>query len=557
MSASARSAVASLLAALLAAWSGSAAAALPERRAGAGDSAVVVPDTSWVPARLEGRPIRTVRVVSREIFDPLPEGRLRGFYRLANRLHARTRESTIRNLLLFEPGDAWTSERAAESMRRLRELDFLVPQQFDARLVRDSVDVVAHTADTWTTSPEFDYQSSEAARFMTVAFAEGNVLGLGKSLSLTYHEEPTGVTRSVEWNDPALLGTRSRFDFLAAKGSSGTANHLDLGIPFLAPSTPGTVFGDWQTTTAIAHLYARGAEVANLDVRREDTDVMWGKGWQRDGTVMRWIASFHARDRHLGASRPSGPDPVPEDFAGPVEDLRLRRFALGGQWWRPRFIERVGVNRMTRIEDFDVGDQLTLKVGLAPKTLGSTATEGYLLAAAAAGVEAGRSFGMVHASLETRYRRTVRDELQNLSARWVMPLPARQTLVLAALGAAGVRTARDFQLAAGGLSGLRGYPIEELTGQRLLRLNVEDRLGGPELWELVSVGAATFYDAAHMSGEGAEGSGWRHSVGFGLRLGFPRSALNQIVRVDVAIPVQPVRDERHHLVLSVGSSQAF
>ena len=519
-------------------------------------AAVIAPDTSTGDlAALEGRPIRSVHIAARNIFDPLPEGRLRGAYRLANLLHVRTRESTVRELLLLEAGDRWTAEHAAEAVRRLRELDFLVPERFDARLANDSVDVTVHTIDTWTTSPQFDVQSSGGTQFSTFAFSEGNVLGLGKSLAVSYHQEPAGVTRSIEWNDPALFGSRAQFDFMTSKGSSGSANHLDGGFPFYAPSTPNAAFADWRSANGIGRLYDRGVEVVDFDLHQMETDVMWGHGRRSDGTVTRWIASFHARDRHLGPSRTIATGSAA--FAGDAEDLKLRRVALEGQWWRPHFIERVGVNRMTRVEDFDLGLRLALKLGVAPRAFGSTANEGYLRAAMDAGIPEEHCFGQLHASFETRYRRSVREEVERIEARWVAPLTARHTLVLAGLEAAGFEVGREFQLTAGGLTGLRAFPIHALSGRELWRLNAEDRLMGPEFWELMSIGAAAFYDAAHMTGAGAEGTGWYHDAGLGLRLGFSRSALNQVLRFDVAIPIDPMRNGGRRPVFSFGSSQAF
>ena len=56
---------------------------------------------------VEGRPIRRLDIVTRDIFEPLPEGRLRPLYRLGNLLHVRTRPVTVRRLLLFDRGNPW------------------------------------------------------------------------------------------------------------------------------------------------------------------------------------------------------------------------------------------------------------------------------------------------------------------------------------------------------------------------------------------------------------------------------------------------------------------
>ena len=519
-------------------------------------SAIVAPDTSGGNfAALEGHTIRRVDVAARNIFEPLPESPLRPIYRLADILHVRTREGTVRALLLLEPGDVWTAQHAAEAVRRLRELPFLIPDRLEAHLVDDSVDVVIRTVDTWTTSPQFDIQSAGNTRFSTLAIAEGNVLGHGKSISVAYRQDETGVTRSVEWNDPAVLGSHAQFDVMAARGASGNAYHVDGGWRFYAPSTRRAAFADVRSAEGVGRLYSANQEAADFDVKRQESEVMWGAGHQSEGLVRRGAISFAAIDRHLGPTRVIAPGPA--EFLGGDERLRLRRVALEGLWWRPEYIERTGVNRMDRIEDFDVGLRLGLKLGVAPRAFGSTATEGYARASVDIGIPDENAFGLLHASYETRYRRRVADEIASGSARWIVPLAVRQMLVLSVVGATAFDVSRDFQLTAGGLTGLRAYPVHELSGRRLLRVNAEDRWNGPDFFELVSLGAAAFYDAARMSGAGAAGTPWHHDAGIGLRVAFPRSALDQVLRFDVAIPIDPLRDTGRRPVLSFGSSQAF
>src|SRR5437867_8744274 len=65
-----------------------------------------VPEPAPIGAdSLLGRRVERVRVVTRTIYDPLPAGRFRALYRLANKLHIPTRAGTIRQELLLGPGE--------------------------------------------------------------------------------------------------------------------------------------------------------------------------------------------------------------------------------------------------------------------------------------------------------------------------------------------------------------------------------------------------------------------------------------------------------------------
>jgi hypothetical protein len=43
----------------------------------------------------------------------------------------------------------------------------------------------------------------------------------------------------------------------------------------------------------------------------------------------------------------------------------------------------------------------------------------------------------------------------------------------------------------------------------------------------------------------------------GLRIALPQWSLGQVMRIDVAWPVEPTRDGQRNAVLSFGSSQGF
>jgi hemolysin activation/secretion protein len=117
---------------------------------------------------------------------------------------------------------------------------------------------------------------------------------------------------------------------------------------------------------------------------------------------------------------------------------------------------------------------------------------------------------------------------------------------------------RDFQAIAGGLNGLRAYPVTAVAGRRLWRLNAESRwIAGNRFWEGVTLGGVLFTDAARAWGPGAAGSEWFVSAGTGLRVSLPQWSLGQVLRIDLAWPLEPTRDAKRQPQVSFGSGQAF
>jgi hemolysin activation/secretion protein len=97
-----------------------------------------------------------------------------------------------------------------------------------------------------------------------------------------------------------------------------------------------------------------------------------------------------------------------------------------------------------------------------------------------------------------------------------------------------------FQLTLGGRSAVRGFREEHLPGSQRVLVTLEDRvfLGWPAP-DLMDMGLTFFADAGKVwAGDVAYGmdSGWRGTVGFGLRFGFPAGSRG-VGRVDLAFPL--------------------
>ena len=504
----------------------------------------------------EGHPIASVTVTPLNIYEPVPSGRFRSLYRLANRLHVRTRKQTIRNQLLFETGDRWSDASGEETERNLRVLDFVTPTRIEARRAGDSVHVAVVTNDLWTTSPEINFQGVEGKQYGSISLVERNLFGLGKSFAVSYREDPIGASRSVSYDDPNLFDSRAQFHFIASKGSETSTDQWKVELPFYAQDTPLSYGIEWNRASSIHRLYEASREVARFDRRFYQAEIWWGRGIRRGPTIWRFVGSLLDLDRQLG---PTSAEPgAPVEFLGAKERLRLHRLAAEARWWRPHFIERTHVNRMGMIEDFDLGPSATIKLGFAPEFIGSTADEGYASLRLDGGLETGFGFGWVRSNVSSRLRRAPREILRQADVRWVSRLQDRHTFVVAVRGVAGKRMERDFQLAVGGLNGLRAYPPQTVAGTQVLRVNAEERLKILESYgQLFTLGAVVFGDAARAWGPGSGGGDWFFDAGAGVRIAMPQWSLRQVLRADVAWPIQPSRSGRREPVLSFGSSQAF
>ncbi len=503
-----------------------------------------------------GLPIRSIRIRPRDIYDPVPPGRLGPLYRGANRLHVVSRPATVERELAFGRGQNWDDARGLETLRALRDLDFIQPIALRVAASGDSADVELETRDVWSTIPEFNLESGGGKSYGAGAFTERNLFGYGKSASVAYRSDPTGISRSVTWSDPAVAGSHARLQFAAVTGSAGVTNQVYAGVPFWSEDAPYTAFASWTRSTSVARLFERSEVAADLDERREEVEVGWGRGGRVDGIVRRLTYSFWLRNRRLGPSRLEPGAPV--EFDGGEENLRIRRLAAELRLWQPHFVERRSVDRMSGLEDFDVGPLVSVKLGFSPRILGASTDESYAQFGLDGGTATPLGFGTVHASMATRFRYRPEELIRSVDARWVSQMFPGQTLVAAGAGIWGLRMARDWQTVIGGLNGLRAFPVHALAGRQAWRFNLEDRwLIGREYWELVNVGLAAFWDGARVWGPGSAGTDWYHDAGVGVRLALPHMSSNQVIRLDVAWPVRPTPASGRDAVFSFGSRQAF
>jgi hemolysin activation/secretion protein len=117
----------------------------------------------------------------------------------------------------------------------------------------------------------------------------------------------------------------------------------------------------------------------------------------------------------------------------------------------------------------------------------------------------------------------------------------------------------DKELLLGGESGLRGYSVREFSGNKKLFISVEDRLFlKDDLWELISVGGALFYDAGMVwkKDEVVGLRGIKSDIGIGLRFGISRSSASEVIRVDIAYALNGSSADKRW-VLTIKSGQIF
>jgi hemolysin activation/secretion protein len=127
------------------------------------------------------------------------------------------------------------------------------------------------------------------------------------------------------------------------------------------------------------------------------------------------------------------------------------------------------------------------------------------------------------------------------AGRYYFRQSPRRLLYLELSTQAGKNLDADQQILLGGDSGLRGYPLRYQAGEGRWLFTAEQRFYTNWFpFQLFNVGAAVFYDMGSTWGRdplGTPSQGLLRDIGFGLRLGNSRSALGNVLHIDVAFPL--------------------
>ncbi len=135
----------------------------------------------------EGKIIRKIKI---ETLDPFgysvdnPDDKPNGFEKFGNSLHVKSKNWTIRNILLIRENQPLDSLLAKESERLVRKQRFtrsVVIKPIDINS-KDSVDISVRVLDSWSLIPTGSISSSRG----TIELTERNFMGLGHEIEYDY-----------------------------------------------------------------------------------------------------------------------------------------------------------------------------------------------------------------------------------------------------------------------------------------------------------------------------------------------------------------------------------
>jgi hypothetical protein len=491
-------------------------------------------------AELEGRGymIRAVEVRRLPIFDDEPD--LPAVYRWADRLHIDSRDSAIVSHLLFAPGDKVSRQRVDESLRNLRDLRYIrEPAVRPLECEGGAVTLEVSAREVWTTNPGISFGRTGGKNSGGIKLEELNLLGLGKQLSFELSSNPDRSSYTLHWHDPDVAGTRWVNDLAYRDSNDGQGWSVAVERPFFSLDSRWSTGIALLEDESIEPVYRLGERVAGYSRQAEFAELRYGlSAGLQDGWTHRTIFGYRREHAEFSvAPDEAAPAAMPENRLLDYPFVRIEGV-------QDDFVTARNRDQIARTEDQDFGLRYALEVGWSTPELGADRDAMLLHADTGRGWRLGPDDTMFgNAGLTTRVERgSPVDSLLSASLRYYHPTGPNGVFYAGFYGAAGHELDADHELTIGGDTGLRGYPLRYQAGSATALLTVEQRFYTRySLWKLADVGAAVFMDVGQAFGHAPLGPapnlGLLRDIGFGLRLGSTRSALGNVLHIDIAFPL--------------------
>ncbi|WP_455203852.1 POTRA domain-containing protein, partial [Kaarinaea lacus] len=391
-----------------------------------------------------------------DVFNLSDRRENKSLYRLANKIHIRTRDYVIREQLLFRPGDLYSKRLLEETERILRNNIYLYdaavrPIRYDA----NKVDIEVTTRDVWTLTGGVSFSSKGGDESYGFDIEEKNFIGLGKTVKVRYSSDEFRTEQGFEYHDPHMGHNRYQMTLAYSDNSDGDAKRFDFSRPFYSLDTRMAGGLSAYTFNRIENYYESGAIKDKYRQQSEYYNISFGLS---RGLINRYTGRWNVGytvdiNKFSAIGETQDLDRVPENRKTAYPWLSYSGIVN-------RFIKTKRVDNIQRTEDINLGGVYDLQLGWSDEEFGADINALIFSASYHGGL---RTFEkqMLLANFSGRGRvgkNFSENVIFGTEARYFFPMFDFQVFYTSINFDAGHNLDEDNQFLIGGESGLRGYP---------------------------------------------------------------------------------------------------
>ena len=501
---------------------------------------------TWEALEARGAVIGDVVIDSGNVFDPKQPGEDHWLARLANALHMTTRPEVLRRELGFAPGDPVSARRIHEAERRLRGFRFIKDARIRAELMDDGrVRAVVEAKDAWTLKASIGFSRVGGQNSFGFSLQEVNLLGRGKTIGLQYSQDPDRTSTLLRYQDPQLFGTAWTLRAVYQNLSDGQARELALAKPFRGLDDAWAADGLVRDLSYQPFVEQQGQMAYRVPLAEKTWEAGFaGAVWRSGAEVQRLRIGAEYHQIRYGALETVTPGLLPPPL---LDDRRLAGPSIAWTYFQDGFIatrDRLGMNQT---EDYNLGWDLQLGLGIYAEAFGSDRNSPFIRGRLAKGWAMDDSLVLLRVGGSARHEgEGIREGVAGANLTWYGPVGKRfasaARVDLDAVSGAGP----EGVLYLGGEEGFRGYPNHFWAGDRRWLASFEERLfTDVQLWGLFRLGWVAFTDVGAI--RRLDTGAWSRTyvdVGGGLRIGDLKSSLGRVVLLNLAWPLvrEPSQD---------------
>jgi len=490
-----------------------------------------------------------------------------------NFMHYVTTERTIKRELLFKEGDCFNSELVEESERILRGFDILADVTFDLTHLTDDkhsgrkVDIHITTRDRFTMRAEISASRTGGENKSRVSLGEKNLFGLNKEIHYSRSSYSDGKELSRYVYQDNRFFKEYIIDSSITNDGTGVLEKYRLLRPFRSLNDKKSFGISYsRDNTAASYSLDGGEEVLVPRLSTFDAinyDIEFGT---------RKLSRRISLQLSQGSDTYFLTDPIPGE-----DQLREDQFAEDPPWlqyvqpldkvnvdvkysWNHRrnFIVLSGIDSLQGKEDVELRTSYSASVGgqvreteelqqnhlkLSWSTYKACYVENYLLMT----YQVKSSYRLYAGSLMAANTQAFMRAYSLISDR-------RSIAFGVTFDHERINDEMIFPLTLGGEYGLRGFDNGAFSGNKRLIGNLEFRGRLPSLSKEMFFGYTLFADAGYVwkNNESLSLRDLEANVGFGFRIQIPSLFGNDVLRLDIATPVDFGR-----MSLSITVGQVF
>ena len=522
--------------------------------------------------------VSEVTVVTQDIFPPddAGESELGAIPRFLDLIHWRTKPAVLEREFRILAGDCYDASLVDETARLIRNFGFISEVDVSQERIADGSWRINYVTQD-DISFKFGLGISFDAGFNLegLTLAETNFFGQGMTVGVFAKELRERQDAGVEYEAPRLFGSRWRPYVSGGKSRNGYFMNETVYLPFATEldrfaarqvydfredyfpySVNGTDFSQ-----VVLPMRAEFAEISAMGrVGRAGAWWLFGAGLSRDVLEFPDFPSSTGIVVDDKFSTVSVAGPGETDAVRPQAQERSSTrasFTIGRR--SINFVPRSALDGVLGLQDVEKGSEVTVTIAPSLSIFGKSGVpspDDVYGRLRIFGTTVHEQFvGALEAQVEGRKVRAGgptgegwRDVLTEVDLYgFLQPRFLPNHTVFARISAAeGRNPEQPFQLTLGGRAGVRGYDQDAYPGARRLLLTLEDRF--PLGWNPISfadIGVSVFADAGRVwAGDAPFGvdSGWKASVGAGLRLGIPTGSI-RVTRIDFVLPLSGDKEE--------------